>query len=238
MLAAASQSLRSLVPRSTRQRLYELHPNRARRWRRHPGIERVAPGGHAVLTLDDGPDAAGTPAVLSALDAAGANATFFLVAEQLADHPDLVDEIEGRDHEIGLHGFRHERHDRISHERSRDDVIRGFEALREATGADPRWYRPPFGKMSDASMTTCRELGMTPVYWSAWGHDWEDITGEDIAQRACRQLEDGTVLLLHDSARYGRRPSAAPTAEAIRRIADHARRQGIALTSLGEAYGR
>ena len=57
-------------------------------------------------------------------------------------------------------------------------------------------------------MAACSELGLTPVYWSAWGHDWEAVSAQRIADLACSQLDDGGILLLHDSARYGRRASA------------------------------
>jgi peptidoglycan-N-acetylglucosamine deacetylase len=230
-----AHKLRSLIPQSARERLYEWHPNRARRWRRYPGLEHVPPAGRVVLTFDDGPDEDSTPTVLDALDQAAARATFFVVAEQLARHPGIASQIVSRGHEVGLHGFGHERHDRITAEQSRDDVMRGFEALTDALGIEPRWYRPPFGKMSDASMAACAELGMTPVYWSAWGHDWENVTAQRIAELACQQLDDGGILLLHDSPRYGRRPSALPSAEAISRIATWALERRITLTCLGTA---
>jgi peptidoglycan/xylan/chitin deacetylase (PgdA/CDA1 family) len=229
--------LRSLVPRAARERLYEWHPNRARRWKRYPGLERVPAGGHAVLTLDDGPDDDATLAVLDALDGVDAKATFFLVAEQLAGHQDIGREIVRRGHEVGLHGFGHERHDRIDPPRSHDDVIRGFHAVQELIGVRPRWYRPPFGKMSDASMAACSDMALTPVYWSAWGHDWESVTSERIADLACQQLDDGGILLLHDSPRYGRRSTALPTADAITRIGAWAREHGLILRSLDGAVG-
>lgn len=230
-----SHKLRSLIPQEARERLYEWHPNRARRWRRYPGIERVPATGRAVLTFDDGPDEAATPAVLESLRAVGARATFFVLGEQLTAHPRIADDILREGHEVGLHGFAHERHDRIDAQRSYGDVARGFEMLEQLTGAPPRWYRPPFGKMSDASMSACSELGMTPVYWSAWGHDWEDVSADRIAKLACAQLGDGAILLLHDSSRYGRRPTAQPTVQAISLIAAWADESQLTLTSLGEA---
>jgi peptidoglycan-N-acetylglucosamine deacetylase len=230
-----THKLRSLIPQEARERLYEWHPNRARRWRRYPGVERVSAGRQAVLTFDDGPDADATPSVLAALSAVEARATFFLVGEQLIAHPGIADEIVRCGHEVGLHGFAHERHDRIDPQRSYADVARGFEMLEQLLGAPPRWYRPPFGKMSDASMSACSELGMTPVYWSAWGHDWEDVSVERVVELACGQLDDGGILLLHDSSRYGRRPTALPTADAISRIAAWADASSLTLTSLGEA---
>jgi peptidoglycan/xylan/chitin deacetylase (PgdA/CDA1 family) len=188
-----------------------------------------------VLTFDDGPDDDATPAVLDALDEAGLRATFFLLGGQVERHPQLAREIGRRGHEIGLHGFGHERHDRIDPVRSGDDVRRGFEALGETVGIEPRWYRPPYGKMSDASAEACRMLSLTPVYWSAWGRDWEEIEADRIAAVAGAQMDDGGIILLHDSARYARRASAKPTAEAIPLIAGRARERGISLVPIGEA---
>src|ERR1700733_13845507 len=235
LLTSNHGRLRSLVPRSVRERMYALHPGRGRRWREIPGIEPSASEGRAVITFDDGPDVDATPAVLDALDAAGAHATFFVVATQMFRWPVLMEEIRDRGHEIGLHGYEHQRQDRISPEHSRDDVIRGFGAIEEVTGERCRWYRPPFGRMSTASASACEELGMTPVYWSAWGLDWEDVAADRITDIACSELNEGGILLLHDSARYGRRPNAMATARAIPAISARAADSGIALVSLGEA---
>lgn len=230
-----AHKLRSLVPQAARERLYDWHPGRDRRWRRHPGIQRVAEAGHAVITLDDGPDADATPAVLDALDAAGARATFFILAVQLRAHAEIAAEVLRRGHEVGLHGYDHHRHDRISGRQSHEDLKRGFGAIEDAIGVRCRWFRPPYGKMSDGAAAACRELGMTPVYWSAWGLDWEDVEAGRIAQVAGEQLEDGGILLLHDSARHARRPSAVPTAQAIPLIVGRMRERGIAPITLGEA---
>src|SRR5262249_49817107 len=189
----------------------------------------------AVLPCADGPDEDASPAVLDALDSCELQATFFVLAEQLERHAELAREMQRRGHEVGLHGFGHERHDRIDAAQSRDDVLRGFEALSDAIGTAPRWYRPPYGKMSDASAEACRELGMTTVYWSAWGLDWEDVDPNRIADVACSQLDAGGIVLLHDSARYARRPSAVPTADAIPIIAERMHERGIAFGSLGQA---
>jgi peptidoglycan/xylan/chitin deacetylase (PgdA/CDA1 family) len=188
-----------------------------------------------VLTLDDGPDEDATPEVLDALDTVRAHATFFVLATQLERHPDIAREIVGRGHEIGLHGYRHERHDRISAVDSRDDLVRGFAVVQETTGVKCRWFRPPYGKMSEASAKACRELGMTTVYWSAWGLDWEEVGPERIARVAAEQVYDGGILLLHDSARYARRSSALATARALPMIAERLGARGISLVSVGEA---
>lgn len=227
--------LRALVPQGARERLYEWHPGRARRWRRFPGIECCDAPGHAVLTFDDGPDAEATPAVLDALDAAGARATFFLLGSQVETAPALAREIAGRGHEIALHGYAHVRHDRISAADSQEDIRRGLDTLEDVVGIRARLYRPPYGKMSPAAADSCRELGLTVVYWSAWGLDWEDVDATRIAQVVSTQMGDRSIILLHDSARFARRPSAAPTAAAIGAIARHARVSQLNLVALRAA---
>ena len=89
--------------------------------------------------------------------------------------------------------------------------------------------------MSAAAARTCASLGMSVVYWSTWGLDWERISAARIAEIVTGELDDGGIVLLHDSARYARRQSAAATADAIEVIVENARERGISLTSLGDA---
>lgn len=201
------------------------------RWQRFPGLERLDAG--LALTFDDGPDRDATPAVLEALGAAGARATFFLVGEQVEAHPGLAAEVAARGHLVGLHGYRHVEHDQLAEPRA--DLEQGAAALAAATGEPPALFRPPYGRFSAASYAACRDLGLSPVYWSGWGCDWEPIPAARIADLVIRDIAPGVVVLLHDSARYARRPSARPTAEAIPLIAQFARRQGLALVPLGSA---
>jgi peptidoglycan/xylan/chitin deacetylase (PgdA/CDA1 family) len=231
--------LRRLLPLSLRCALQEHSPSRSRRWRELAGIERVDQNGQAVLTFDDGPDSFpdGTGAVLDALDAASAKATFFLVGEQIADSPELALEIRARGHEIGVHGQRHFRHDRVPSAESVADIEAGYAAVAEIAGGEPSFYRPPYGKLSAAGAQTCRRLGLEVAYWSTWGLDWEPLPAQRIASRVNRDLDDGSIVLLHDSARYAARPSAIETARAIEAIAGRAAELSLDLVTLGDACG-
>ena len=202
---------------------FRQHIETLERWRRFPGVERLAGG--VALTFDDGPDPDATPAVLDALDARGVRATFFMVGEQVEAHPELARSVAERGHAVGLHGFRHVEHDLL--DGPRRDLQLCAEAVGAATGARPRLVRPPYGRFSAESFAACSELGLSPVYWSAWGGDWEPIPAERIADLVVRDLDPGTIVLLHDSAGYAYRESARPTAEAVPAIVATGREAGL-----------
>jgi peptidoglycan-N-acetylglucosamine deacetylase len=199
------------------------------RWRRFPGLERLDAG--LALTFDDGPDPDATPAVLDALGAAGAQATFFLVGEQVDAHPELAAEVAARGHAVGLHGYRHVEHDELGDPRA--DMEGGAAALAAATGERPALFRPPYGRFSAASRTACRELGLSPVYWSGWGCDWEPIPAPRIADLVIRDIAPGVIVLLHDSARYAYRESALATAEALPAVLEAVAAAGLELVTVG-----
>jgi peptidoglycan-N-acetylglucosamine deacetylase len=195
-------------------------------WRRFPGRERVE-GEQVALTFDDGPDPDATPAVLDALEAAGVRATFFLVGEQAISNRALAREVADRGHEVGLHGFEHREHSDLSAREARDDLARGLGTIEVASGRRPTLFRPPYGRFSEDSYDACRDLGLEPVYWSAWGMDWEPLPAERIVDLATRDLGAGSIVVLHDSARYAARADAGATAVAVSGIADWARAAGL-----------
>ena len=202
-----------------------------RLWAERPGLERLDRG--VAVTFDDGPDPDATPDVLDALDSAGMKATFFLVGEQVEAHPDLAREVAERGHEIAAHCFDHEAHERLVDPVG--DLRRTLDSIERVTGARPSLQRPPYGRFSPASHTACLRAGLQPVYWSAWGDDWEAIGPDRIADLVTRDLSDGLVILLHDSARYAHRPSARATAAAIPLIAAALADAGLRTRSISSA---
>src|SRR4051794_12284277 len=176
----------------------------AERWRYMPGLEQVARG--ACLTFDDGPDPDGTPLILDALDAAGVRATFFVVGEQLMRHHAIARETAARGHELALHCYEHVDQEGLRPQAVRDDIARALGAFEASTGRRPRFFRPPYGRFSEAGHGACEHLGLEPVYWSGWGLDWEPIPAERVADVALRDFGDGAIVLLHDSVRYAHRP--------------------------------
>lgn len=199
----------------------------------------MAPGGHAVLTFDDGPDPAPeeTPAILDALDAIDVKATFFLVGERITAAAELTREILARGHEVGVHGQGHIRNDGVPAAESVADIEAGQATLVKATGVIPRFYRPPFGRLTPAGAEACVRLGLEIAYWSTWGLDWEPVPANRIARRVVRDLDDGGIVLLHDSSHYAMRSSAIETARSLGEIAERAAARGLELVTLAQACG-
>lgn len=231
------RTLRRAVPRPVRRRLYDWSPSRRRRWQKAPGLETAPTGSAAVLSFDDGPDPECTPAVLDALEAAGAKATFFVLGVHAQESPELLRRMIEDGHEVALHGMRHRRHDLLSTEDAEAELTAGIGAIESAAGGRPAWYRPPFGSSSPALAEICSDLGLRLAYWSAWGQDWEDSRPARIAGLVARDLRPGAIVLLHDSARYGQRRDAAATAGAIPLIAAAARKANLELCTLDAAVG-
>jgi len=211
-----------------------LLPGVAGAWRalRRPlGIEdRTASGRGCALTFDDGPHPQGTPAVLAALDRAGARATFFLVGEQVLRSPALAREIADAGHEIGLHCHRHRNLLRLAPWQVAEDIARAHDAIVAGTGRAPRLYRPPYGVLNAAALGMARARGWRTLLWSHWGRDWEaSATPASIAARVTDGVHEGAVLLLHDADDYSAPGSWRRTAAALPRVLDTLAERGLQL---------
>ena len=195
-----------------------------------PTADRVA------LTFDDGPHAEGTAAVLAELDRHGASATFFLVGEQVARHPELAREIVDAGHEVAVHGYRHTLLLRRRVRELATDLDRALAVIEDATGAVPALYRPPYGVFSSGALAHVRARGWRPLLWSAWGRDWERrATPQSIAGRALRGLRPGSVVLLHDSDAYSSEGSWRRTAAALPSILDAVAALGVPASAVSHS---
>jgi peptidoglycan/xylan/chitin deacetylase (PgdA/CDA1 family) len=174
-------------------------------------LERPQP----TLTFDDGPHPEGTPAILDALDAAGAKAIFFVVGEQVERYPDTAAEIAARGHELAVHGYRHRVQARLSAQAVADDLRQALEVI----PGTPRFHRPPLGIYSQAGLDAVRGASLEPLLWSRWGKDWRRFTTPGrIARRATRDLSAGDVILLHDADHYSSKDSWQRTLAALPEI--------------------
>jgi peptidoglycan/xylan/chitin deacetylase (PgdA/CDA1 family) len=194
------------------------------------GVRRRTDGarGTVHLTFDDGPHPGGTPAVLEALAARGAGATFFLVGEQVERFPALAREIAAAGHVVALHGYRHRSQLRVAPRALADELRRASDIIGSTTGRLAPLYRPPYGIFSAAGLALVRRRGDTSWLWSRWGRDWRArATPASVAQLASGELDAGDVILLHDADHYGDPGCWRATAGAVPLILDAIEARGL-----------
>jgi len=221
-----------LVPRS---RL--LGPN----LRHLPATESLpaAATGRVALTFDDGPDPEVTPRVLDQLDAAGARATFFCIAETARRHPALTREIVARGHSVQNHSRAHRHHFSLLGPRGFEREIGDAQALlADLTGSLPHCFRAPAGLRNPLLDPVLHRLDLHLVSWTRRGFDTVDGNVGRVLGRLVCGLAARDILLLHDGhARVGAggRPVVL---EVLPVLLDRLRDAGLATATLAEAVPR
>ena len=165
-----------------------------------PRLSGRGDAGHVAVTFDDGPDPATTPAFLDVLAAHRVHATFFMLGSMVARAPQLAAEVAAAGHEVAVHGWHH-RYPIVRTPRAiRDDLARARDTVVDASGAQPRFYRPPYGVLSTPALTAAAGLGLTPVLWDCWGREWvAGATPDSVYRTLTDDLAPGSCVLLHDS---------------------------------------
>ncbi len=165
-----------------------------------PHLAGVGRRGHVALTFDDGPDPASTPAFLEALDDLGWHATFFMLGEMVRKAPGLAAEVAAAGHEVAVHGESHRSMLWRTPWSVVDDVERGLAVVADATGVEPRHFRPPYGMLSGGALRAAARCDLDTVLWTAWGRDWRpEATPRSVTDDVVRGHLDGGTVLLHDS---------------------------------------
>ena len=141
------------------------------------------------------------PRLLDLLDAIALRATFFVEAVNTRDYPAALREIAARGHELGFHGWRHERWGDLSPDAEQDVIDRSFAAYAQL-GLDVRAFRPPGGALNPQTTRRLRGAGVS----------WCSATGERAGVDAAAMAHLPFRWDLVD-ATYLHRPFAALRAE-------------------------
>ncbi len=151
-----------------------------------------------VLTYDDGPEPGGTDAVLAALAAAEAHATFFVLLSRARLYPKLLGEVVAAGHEIALHGLDHRRLTGLSPSQVRNRSLGARAELEDRTGRSVRWVRPPYGAQTPLTWAILRATGLHPVLWGPSSADGQPLSREERIARVRESSAAGAIVLCHD----------------------------------------
>jgi peptidoglycan/xylan/chitin deacetylase (PgdA/CDA1 family) len=101
----------------------------------------------------------GQPRLLDLLDRHGVRASFFPEGWNGVHHPAAVRAIVERGHELGMHGWLHERWSELDPDAERELAERATRALADAAGVRPVGFRAPGGARTADTESILRELG-------------------------------------------------------------------------------
>ncbi len=102
----------------------------------------------------------GVPRILALLKRHGVPASFFVPAVIALLYPDEQRRVVGEGHEIGIHGWIHERNSTLGYRDERDLMLRAADTLETITGRRPVGMRTPSWDYSQQTLAIIREMGL------------------------------------------------------------------------------
>lgn len=148
-----------------------------------------------AITFDDGPHPSYTAQLLDGLKERGVQATFFVTGEHAELHPELIRRMQEEGHLIGNHTYSHIQLTGSNREAFRQELIRTNEIIKEITGEEVQYVRPPYGSW-DKSFE--KELNMFPVLWNIDPLDWCSSNVACITEKIVSKAEENDIILMHD----------------------------------------
>lgn len=152
------------------------------------------------LTFDEGYENGYTPAILDVLKRNKVPTAFFITGDYIDRCPDIVKRMAKEGHIIGNHSENHPSFAEIPIDEIENEINVLNKKIKELTGTDVKYIRPPKGEYSEQVMGKLYNMGYKTVFWSFAYLDW-DVTiqrGGDYAyNQIMPYLDEGMVLLLH-----------------------------------------
>src|SRR6266508_2789312 len=156
-------------------------------------------GPYIAITFDDGPSATLTPKLLDLLAAHHIKATFFVIGENVAEHPEIVERATREGHEIAYHSWSHPNFGKMSDEGVRRQLSRTDDAIKNATGVRPTLLRPPYGSITARQKRWIHdEFGYQIILWDVDPNDWKRPGPAVVRNRILQETRPGSIVLSHD----------------------------------------
>ena len=190
-------------------------------------------GGESIGRLSQGQygNRQGVPRILDILGRAGVKASFFVPAVTALLYPDEQRRVIAEGHEIGIHGWIHERNSDLPLDAERELQMRSADVLEKVAGKRPVGIRTPSWDFSPNTLAITREMGLV--------YDSSLMADVDCYELVMDGADSGVVELpvewIRDDAVYfnmnrfaALRPYTAPTDvyDIFRREFDAAYREG------------
>src|SRR6478752_5364218 len=156
-------------------------------------------GPYIALTFDDGPSEKLTPRLLDLLAQHHIHVTFFVVGENAAQYPEILQRAVREGHEIGNHTWSHPNLAKMTDENVRSQIKRTEEAITNAIGSRPTLFRPPYGSVTARQKRFIHdELAYEIILWEVDPLDWKNPGPNVVSSRILKETHPGAIVLAHD----------------------------------------
>src|SRR3977135_1554635 len=187
-------------------------------------------GPFIALTFDDGPSATLTPKLLDLLAARHLKATFFVVVQNAADHPEILKRAVREGHEIANHSWSHPNLGKMSDDAVRRELQKTDDAIAAAIGKRPTLMRPPYGSITARQKKWIHEeFGYRIIIWDVDPLDWKRPGPSVVTSRILKETRAGSIVLAHDI--------HPPTIEAMPATFDQLMKKGFKSVTVTELLG-
>ena len=164
--------------------------------------------------------------MLQTLAEKNAIATFFLVGNWCRQYPESAMQIAEAGHELGSHSNTHPDMTKLSREEVTQQLQDSRSVIEHTTGQSIRLFRSPSGAYNDTVVSTARALGWEVIQWDADTLDWKGGTAPELVANGMKNLQNGSILLLHAGAKH--------SAEALPLLIDEIYARGYRIVPVGE----
>jgi peptidoglycan/xylan/chitin deacetylase (PgdA/CDA1 family) len=158
-----------------------------------------------ALTFDDGPHAVHTPPLLEVLDYYQVQASFFWLGICVQRFPQTALKIWQQGYWIGLHGYDHRSFPQLSTPALQQTLVTTQQAIAQSCQIDLaevqhriRDVRPPNGLFTPRTLSDLERWNYRPVMWSVVPEDWVRPGVEVAVARILKQVQNGSIIVLHD----------------------------------------
>lgn len=190
-----------------------------------PTTQRVV-----AITFDDGPNPVYTPQILEIFSEAKGKATFFMIGEQMRNHPEVVKQVCDQGHEIGNHTFTHPKLSQLSIQDCLKEIEETEKLIEELAGRKPVIFRPPYLDYHQETVSLLQKKSYPMIgALNLEAQDWEQPGVEHILGKSREAVKNGSILIFHDG--YGDR---SQTIEAVRMLVSELTSQGYQLVTVSE----
>lgn len=178
------------------------------------------------LTFDDGPIPEVTPRLLDLLREEDVRVTFFVVGDNAAKYPELMERIRREGHSVGNHTYNHIKGYRVSQAQYLSNVAKA-DALLGGT----RLFRPPYGRIWPWQRLALRRLGYRIYLWDVLTHDYNPAYSPQRMMTIIRRYTRcGSIINFHDSIK-----SSDRMLQTVREAIHWLRQEGYELAVISEA---